>query len=472
MPSADNENGKDKFKQHIKGLVKALKAKKQRKKVIPHEKILSLYMKKARWIKIGVHLFFEFHEPIYARLGLELTAAPQESQEISEESQPLENGVNSIDPAVVKRLQRAEKERKKQSEVACTEFLTMLPKFPKTLKAIHADDPDLLEFFLDEMRDQANSGRNDDSKSLKSDIIAYIPLDPNIDHVNPPIVKGSSKAMRGYNHDVTGGLLVPLELFDEWQKNPARFRNKFKEGKITITEEIWPRFCYPEGTKYDHSKSYPYRPFDRVPDRPDKNAKSSKAQLHKVDRVETQHIAYAATQCYLHLSSLSSWSELDNQFSLRLFYENIIAVLSLDIPWAKETLEWYQTQVPGLHKVKNGSRGNNRAIQQREIDPVALLLEQAQADEAEAHPPPPPTPPPPPASQQRVSEPPRQTNPPPTQSPRAATSPIPSREQPTPPAPSPRNDDQQKNDADLEESLFPRTKKRMQPVPTRTTTTY
>jgi hypothetical protein len=65
----------------------------------------------------------------------------------------------------------------------------------------------------------AGDARSEDCGSLKHNGIAYLPLDPEVDIIQPPICKEHTKAMRGFNHMITARLLCPKRYLWEFDND-------------------------------------------------------------------------------------------------------------------------------------------------------------------------------------------------------------------------------------------------------------
>jgi hypothetical protein len=63
---------------------------------------------------------------------------------------------------------------------------------------------------------QAGKARTSDSGKLKHDGILYIPQNLQIDTIEPPILKGTSKANQGFNHPVIMRMLCPRHLLEDF----------------------------------------------------------------------------------------------------------------------------------------------------------------------------------------------------------------------------------------------------------------
>ncbi len=60
----------------------------------------------------------------------------------------------------------------------------------------------------------ADGSRNEDTAVLKKHIVAYIPLDPAVTPVVPPLPE-NKKEERGFNHPMIARLLSPRATIDE-----------------------------------------------------------------------------------------------------------------------------------------------------------------------------------------------------------------------------------------------------------------
>jgi hypothetical protein len=69
------------------------------------------------------------------------------------------------------------------------------------------------------MVESFNNARSQDSNSARYEVPTFVPLDPLVDVVEPPIT--NNKSARGFNHPVVGKLLCPLRLIPEYETNPT-----------------------------------------------------------------------------------------------------------------------------------------------------------------------------------------------------------------------------------------------------------
>ncbi|THU90537.1 hypothetical protein K435DRAFT_864218 [Dendrothele bispora CBS 962.96] len=86
---------------------------------------------------------------------------------------------------------------------------------------------------------------------------------------------------------------------------------------------------------------------------PGTNSRPSLAKIHHLTRVTPKTVAYACVIARYTMSSVESWKELDQDYSLRELYDFIVALLSTpDSVFAKNTLAWWNRKVFGLKKIK------------------------------------------------------------------------------------------------------------------------
>lgn len=62
----------------------------------------------------------------------------------------------------------------------------------------------------------ADSARHEDISTLKSTIVKYIPYDPVVTSIHPPL-PDNKKFRRGFNHPETGYLLTPQSFLYKLQ---------------------------------------------------------------------------------------------------------------------------------------------------------------------------------------------------------------------------------------------------------------
>jgi len=68
------------------------------------------------------------------------------------------------------------------------------------------------------MVEASGSARAQDTNSARYAVPTFVPLDPLVDVVQPPIT--TNKSARGFNHPIVGKLLCPLRLLPEYEADP------------------------------------------------------------------------------------------------------------------------------------------------------------------------------------------------------------------------------------------------------------
>ena len=115
------------------------------------------------------------------------------------------------------------------------------------------------------MVESFNNARSQDSNSARYGVPTFVPLDPQVDVVEPPIT--NNKSVWGFNHPVVGKLLCPLRLIPEYEtwvvatctdswpnQFHSLFKNKVENATIRLRahdERNRPSFLYPPGTEYN-----------------------------------------------------------------------------------------------------------------------------------------------------------------------------------------------------------------------------
>ena len=116
------------------------------------------------------------------------------------------------------------------------ELIKLVPELQGVLSQF-ASQPDQLEPFISavsiismlhshnlltrsQLSTHTSSARQEDTGSLKHDIIQYLMAEPSRQTVNPPITKNDEKSRRGFNHPVTARLLCPIQRIPKFDRDP------------------------------------------------------------------------------------------------------------------------------------------------------------------------------------------------------------------------------------------------------------
>jgi hypothetical protein len=111
----------------------------------------------------------------------------------------------------------------------------LVPGFSDLIAKFH-EKPERLETFINlaslaflslkilltwlQLHRWASEARHEDTGSIKYNAIEYIPRNPEVDRVMPPILKNHGKSMRGFNHVAAARLLCPFRDLKKFDANP------------------------------------------------------------------------------------------------------------------------------------------------------------------------------------------------------------------------------------------------------------
>ncbi|KIN98941.1 hypothetical protein M404DRAFT_156486, partial [Pisolithus tinctorius Marx 270] len=192
----------------------------------------------------------------------------------------------------------------------------------------------------------ADGAKGDDTSTLKHVVISW--LMERCPTLNP-VLDSHRKSSRGFNHEVTGRLLCPVDY--DWDNPSVKAGIQEYHPDYLVTAYSWPSFLY-KG-KYDPKNPTDglfqgellIRAFRCIFTSPssanapvDGDLHSCKVRrINKTDRmrcdvagllqmraVQPQAIAYIAVQLRFALSSCESWCIKDEDFDYEVFYQNIV----------------------------------------------------------------------------------------------------------------------------------------------------
>ncbi|KAH9949893.1 hypothetical protein B0H21DRAFT_687616, partial [Amylocystis lapponica] len=177
-----------------------------------------------------------------------------------------------------------------------------------------------------------DGARADDTKGLKEPMIDWIT--PMGGQLNPAI-KRNKKAERGFQHDVTGALLCPVELQEFQVKVGLRI------GELTVAADSWPRFMYRDNA-YDPENPWKgllrgkllvtaFKHIFTSPTSVDDGSRATRAgnaRIHGMTSVTPGSIAYVATQVRFALSSAEVFSRSDTAMNSAGFYDVLLELLT------------------------------------------------------------------------------------------------------------------------------------------------
>ncbi|KAF8835229.1 hypothetical protein BDN67DRAFT_913391 [Paxillus ammoniavirescens] len=213
----------------------------------------------------------------------------------------------------------------------------------------------------------ADGARSDDAATLKVAVATW--LMEQTPHPEP-IIHSRDKAGRGFNHDVTGRLLCPVDY--NWGDLSVRAAICDYHPDFLVTHFSWPRYLY-EGGSYDPQNPCKglfkgelllkaFRCIFTSPssaETPVGDEADMRGRL-KMRAVQPRAITYIAVQVHLHfvLSSCGSWRITDEDFENKAFYRNIVNYFERPASQeqAKEVedlLLWWNRKIFGCHNVSN-----------------------------------------------------------------------------------------------------------------------
>ncbi|KAI6006778.1 hypothetical protein EDD15DRAFT_2152885 [Pisolithus albus] len=218
-----------------------------------------------------------------------------------------------------------------------------------------------------ELQKGADGARGDDGATLKAAIAQW--LNESRPAPDPPF-SSWEKHGRGFNHDITGKLLCPVDY--DWSNADIRSAIREFQPDFHVTAHSWPSFLYADG--------------DYDPTRPAKGlfkgkylvmvsnivAKCTELLRHS-GMVRCTSTASSCTQHQLRfaLSSCSSWVIVDEDFNHEEFYHNIVDYFELPSSPQKvaeldDLLMWWNQRIFG--------RQNTAHYQPQPVDSLSVSL--------------------------------------------------------------------------------------------------
>ncbi|KAN0073663.1 hypothetical protein V8E55_012140 [Tylopilus felleus] len=206
-----------------------------------------------------------------------------------------------------------------------------------------------------ELKKGADGARGDDANTLKTLVATWLnEQDP---HPVPLFIIGEKRG-RGFNHDVMGKLLCPVDY--DWFDPSIRDAIRDYHPHYAVTANMWPTFLYrkglynaerpldglfkgellvktfrciftsPSSTREDSefdTENIDDQPRTRKTQKTARDIRTHRcnvAGLLRMRSVEPRTIAYAAAQLRFALSSATTWNLQDDNFDYEVFYNNIV----------------------------------------------------------------------------------------------------------------------------------------------------
>ncbi|KAG6809395.1 hypothetical protein H0H92_000405, partial [Tricholoma furcatifolium] len=225
--------------------------------------------------------------------------------------------------------------RELQEQKVYQELLAICPGLESKLLAPSTAGEDI-ERWADMIQKGGSGARGDDTKGMKAAVIDWIT--PKGQSLVPPLNR-RQKVDRGFQHEVTGGLLCPAHL--DWEDNEVKLG--LRSGQLIVPGHSWPRFLY-QGLVYDPADPWKgllkgallVMAFKHIFIAPssvdssdqDVSTKGGNAFIHGMKHVTRASLVYTATQLRFALSSASSWSRTDRVTDSETFYSSLLDALN------------------------------------------------------------------------------------------------------------------------------------------------
>ncbi|PPQ78450.1 hypothetical protein CVT24_001580 [Panaeolus cyanescens] len=281
-------------------------------------------------------------------------------------------------------------------------FLALHPDLPNLVKFV-SGSPEHIDCLAAVIDHHVCEAKNSDTSTLRHLISKIIPENTQRDVVSPPIAS-DAKGERGFNHQMTGALLCPLQQRTEYDQDPITFNNKVNAGEILITHSHYPSGFYPPRTIYnandievDLFRGYAFIRALRaifagkqaILTGKRTASKASQAEMHGFTRVTPESVAYTGVHLVFALSNIENWSLAHlTSFNFHTFWHNIVRMFTdPEDEWSTETLDFLTKQLPPLRKkqMKKRRRGvQDEAEVEEEDDETTRSLQNRAAKRARA----------------------------------------------------------------------------------------
>ncbi|KAI6003926.1 hypothetical protein EDD15DRAFT_2360192 [Pisolithus albus] len=249
-------------------------------------------------------------------------------------------------------------------------------------------------FACRELQKGADGARGDDGAMLKAAVAQW--LNESQPPPDPPF-SSWEKYGRGFNHDITGKLLCPVDY--DWSNADIRSAIREFQPDFRVTAHSWPSFLYTDG---DYDPTRPAKglfkgkylvmafrciftspssalnelnsgniPRASQPIRTAQKTRCHVARLLKMKTVQPRAIAYVATQLRFAFSSCSSWMIVDEDFNHEEFYHNIVDYFELPsspqkVDELNDLLMWWKQRIFG--------RENTAHYRPQPVDSLSVSL--------------------------------------------------------------------------------------------------
>ncbi|KAJ3554960.1 hypothetical protein NP233_g12315 [Leucocoprinus birnbaumii] len=277
-------------------LTKAVKASKGKKR--KSKTTYELYLEFAHWVARSINPYIDFHN--VWTIGL----ASLDGSKDDESSDDEETGLSATE-----RAQCLFMFKKLKSEI---------PNFMEMVDLFYAK-PNILKDLAAQMTSAARQARTTDVSGLKEIGLDYVKSMLPEGRFNPDIdVKSLKSETRGWNHKQIAGLLLPVNLIDEFNEDPDN------SLILLVYKHI---FTCPSS-----ASSVEWQPT---------KTRQSQAEKHRLTKETPSTIAYTCLQTYFMLSSADDWRNSLGPFCRKTFFNTVLDLFAKEDEWTRSTLDYF-----------------------------------------------------------------------------------------------------------------------------------
>ncbi|KAN0085801.1 hypothetical protein V8E55_006935 [Tylopilus felleus] len=216
-----------------------------------------------------------------------------------------------------------------------------------------------LKTVLKRINEAISETQSSDSARLREKLPTYILLNPKVDTMKPIINVNMAKSELGLNHVQLAGFLCPVESVLVFNENTEETCEMLENGKINMSATELPAFLWEDNrAKYNDEDIYLglfygfylervarhiYTGPSTAHGGDPRGVRLCNAALHRMEKAEAAHIAYAAVLARFEISSHTRWAEKDAHFNYCNFYYIVMDLIDecKDVKWRETLLKHY-----------------------------------------------------------------------------------------------------------------------------------
>ncbi|KAL1724603.1 hypothetical protein EV714DRAFT_177292, partial [Schizophyllum commune] len=195
--------------------------------------------------------------------------------------------------------------------------------------------PPMYVAFCDMIKTVINEAKNDDTGSLKQDIIKFVLEDPDNEVAPIPYSDVGNKSKRGFSIDVFARCLISRKLYDSMDEDYDACVASVNDGTLKVDNTSLPMLLYDwSSMDDDDSEAGLFRHIALVRswrrimfgksnalNTPKSVPAGSNAHIHNVLQASPASIAYVCCQVRFAMSSVHTWARMDRHFDMKKFYD-------------------------------------------------------------------------------------------------------------------------------------------------------